>query len=54
MRINGKIVICGVGEPCPQWPATLVVGKSRVSVRYWTEVHDGRRVRIADALTNAR
>ncbi len=54
MRVNGARMDCAFAERCPQWPATLVVGKSRVAVSYWVQRHLGKRVRVTGALTNAR
>ena len=54
MRVNGRDLRCAFPQQCPQWPATLVVGKSRVNVTYWMGSRDGHQVPIAYALTNAR
>ncbi|MDP9018845.1 MAG: hypothetical protein M3N19_11060 [Candidatus Eremiobacteraeota bacterium] len=63
MRINGRITTCLIPPPsgvapmkhyCTDWPATLVVGKSRVSVHYWTQFHGGQQVQVTDALTYGR
>lgn len=54
MRVNGARLVCAFAGQCPQWPATLVVGKSRVAVSYWVARHRDKAVRVADALTDGR
>lgn len=54
MHINGRAVRCAFPTDCAGWPATLVVGKSNVTVQYWTTAHEGRPANVTDALTYGR
>ena len=54
MHINGKLVQCAFPPQCRDWPATLVVGKTNVTVRYWSVAHEGRPANVTNALTYGR
>jgi hypothetical protein len=60
VTIDGIVISCNSGpsttytpQPgsCPIWPRYVVVGKSKVTVRYWTQVDpDGRKVLVTQAV----
>ena len=42
-------------DECPAWPSDIVLGRGRVTVRYWDERGpDGRRAEIASSLDASR
>ena len=49
--MNGKPIACTLADGCEGWPRHLVVGKTPVTIRYWTSMHDGKPALIASALT---
>jgi len=60
VTIDGIVISCSSGpsstytpQPgsCPIWPRYVVVGKSKVTVRYWSQVDpDGRKVLVTQAV----
>lgn len=60
LRVDGGVTQClhppragftPSHDECPDWPRDLVLGRSRVVVRYWTaRGPDGRRVAIGSAI----
>ena len=65
LKINGIVnITCpippvGTNTPnplgCPGgWPKQVVVGRSKVSVTYWTGVYNGEPVKITDQIDSSR
>jgi hypothetical protein len=65
VTIDGIVIRCAYGPSitftpppgtCPIWPRYLVVGKSKVTVKYWHQVDpDGRKVLVTQrVLTDQR
>jgi len=61
-RIDGKEITCHQAPRpdyrpppslCVDWPQSIVLGRTKVRVSYWTTVEQGRSVKASDSLTSA-
>jgi len=50
MLINGVRIHCAIPPYCNDWPASLVLGKTWVTVTHWTATYRGDNVRATDEI----
>jgi len=50
LRINGSRIRCAWPRVCSNWPSSLVVGKTKVTVTYWATTRYGKPVFVTDQI----
>lgn len=53
VRINGVVVTCASpphGAGCSDWPSTVVLNSTTVTVTYWMATYHGRQVSVSDQI----